>query len=212
MIHGFKSIYKQWGEKASDILDTPIEISSAIFPGSREALNFAMEKKCILGPQYSTKKDGKNILVDWQPFVTGSPKKYESSRNAALRELAEELGVCVIDEQNNLNKITSVIVQRRRYNVLVTTFAVEAIFLHPYDSTSSAFSICECEKKNKNFFSDDKSRKVQILVFGSCDDTLKIMKQISDKLPSNDTDPNSDFWISGSRMLMDGSVLYSFCS
>jgi hypothetical protein len=87
----------------------------------------------------------------------------------------------------------------------VTTFAVDAKFLQPFDISASSQFQTHSEK-------DDKTRKVQILVFGTGDDVLQIMNKISDKLPSNDTVPSQGSWISGVRMLVNSSVLFQFCT
>lgn len=201
-VHSFYNIYKGWDEKIYENKDV-INVSTAIYPGSLEALNSIRGGKCILGPQYMER--GK--LIDWQPFVTGSPcSKSETCEHAALRELAEELGVCVVNPEINLRKIATIDVKRGRFDSSVTTFTVDAAFLRPFHASySSQF------QQSTRHSNDDKSRKVQILVFGLYDDMVKILHEISDKLPSNDTVPNEKSWISGVRMLMECNILLPYC-
>jgi hypothetical protein len=224
--------YKPWGEHPVVEMNNEIHVSRYILDGFSEMANIIhnklgteVAKMWVLTPQYSN-EEGR--LIDLQVSVTGSPFITEQGyKTAAVREIAEEIGIAVNPSEiiSSFHRVSgSKKIQNYYYNVSnetqafcpqIAAVAKTAVMSIPIPlprsktiianaNVSSAIatttSLITPEQIHKN--KDDKSRKVQVFIFGEEDVLKKLLLKINFPMPSGDTIQGSgESHISGVRMV-----------
>jgi hypothetical protein len=147
---------------------------------------------CFLCPQY-TDKASQN-LTDFQLTVTGSFHKGEEAIKAAMREVHEEIGM--IPDVSRFREFSQIQIWNREIHN----------FFCEIDSSVQIEDLKTASLRNAVQGEDDKTKKVQIFVFGKFSDLESLMMKDIFPLPSNDT----DFVLSGPESYLTGFRLVSF--
>lgn len=122
----------------------------------------------IACPVYADPKTGK--IQDTQLAVTGTCYKDEDYLKAITRELSEEIGI--VAQEQNVVKISSMTGQKRTEVSYIVNISGAKCFNSRIDSVSTG--------------TDDKTKKVQIVVYGSIGDLLKLYTTVSERPDSDD--------------------------
>ena len=110
---------------------------------------------------------------DTQIAITGTEQKYENSKNALVRELEEEVGITTHSSNFTHEIIKKNETKTIKSYLLHATYAMEYIE-HEYDN----FDIIK---------QDVKSKKVQVIVWGTFEELDKLTKTIKKRRQSNET-------------------------
>jgi len=123
---------------------------------------FDYTKSYILGLGYTRN--------DVQFAITGTEQLNETTHQAIIRELEEEVGI-TIDETKLTNKIIKETPLRRN-----STYLLHASHAKPYNGYADMFV------QNR----DDKFRKVQVVIYGSLKEITKLIEMITRRRPSEE--------------------------
>jgi hypothetical protein len=159
-------------------------------------------KDTQLGTTGSLMKKNPNIPADLEkpPGLPDLMPLYENTEFGAVREVAEEIGI-FIDKSSLLNKTHARHPTRRHGQYQdVYTYTVDVSNCMPY-SPDAHSSSPELECTGENGWTDNRSKKVQILVHGELTELIEIVEQIKNRIPSNDLDS-----IKGLRLLHQQDV------
>jgi ADP-ribose pyrophosphatase YjhB (NUDIX family) len=152
----------------------------------------------VLLPVYHTTQN--NDIVDTQMSITGSCKRYESFDAAAIREIKEEIGL----SPELLQLICTESLGKKRNKHQLQTYITDANTCVLHSEQEQEQDKCSVT----NFPSDDKKRKVQIIVYGRIDPLLRIAETINHRPPSHDNliNNNQKFYIGGIRIVFTQSI------
>jgi hypothetical protein len=177
---------KLWGnDPLSIITDHPI-ISVYKLPGIKTMLrtictpSFNPSNMYVVCPQYSS--CGK--IIDIQFTITGSVILGETFKQAAEREIMEETGIFfpkIIPSVYRLSGKKSV-----------------QNFYCQLDNTASPIIQQFVTPKQ---FVDDRTKKIQVLIYGHFSILEKLFSEVKMPLPSDDTDCRKECFISGIRLI-----------
>lgn len=162
-------------------LDTKhVVLSTYVLPGLHRTLKLLPVDSVVLGPVYLSKD--KSHFVDTQPAVTGSRVSIRSklgsflcepSRNAVVRELTEELGIwCREDKLIQ----TAEFVERGKETITFSLNVSDAIAYNP-----------EIHKSKSHIGKDNRSKKVQVVVYGDPVIARKLVNSVTSRRIAKDT-------------------------
>lgn len=151
-------------------------ISNKVFEGIKQAIIKAKNKYESLDDIYiacPTYWKG-NKIVDTQICVTGKCHVDESSRDAVIREMSEELGFYT--PSNKLEYVIDIKTDTDIYD----TYIVDVQYIEPYNNTKHTFSVKE----------DDRTKKCQVIISGTKNDFIKIIENIRQRYANDENTIN----------------------
>jgi len=158
------------------INETFIEISGFKLNGLKKAYTKILSKHglCndiyIVCPLYNDVTTNK--LLDTQLSITGTCYVDENMMDTSIREVAEEIGIII--DKDKVEEIET----KTNINRSESTYIIDI-------QNSKSFDI------NKNNFEcgvDDKSRKIQIIVYGKLNDLIKTYEKVNNRPLSKESD------------------------
>ena len=155
-----------------------VEFSNFALSGLKESYNFVKKKMshncklkdCFVAcPVYADPKTGQ--ILDTQLAITGTCYKNEDYLPATLRELSEEIGI-VLANPNKLRQIKSFSGPKRTEVSYIANISGARCFNSNVDRIISG--------------TDDKTKKVQVVVYGTISDLLGLYENIHERPESDD--------------------------
>lgn len=184
------SIQRYQGTAYSHQLENaPILYSTSILRGIHQLCSYArslyksFDDVYVVAPTYWS--HAHENFTDSQITVTGSAYKKTSTRNiskkyVAMKEMCEEVGV-MPKTQDHLHDIVTITESKTILN-----FAVRALDCVGYSGDSNLFERTNGLTKKD----EDKSTKVQVMIFGTLSEIHEMMNQIIFRHPSDDLKDN----------------------
>lgn len=198
-------IFKQWKNPNNFILHKNVDVSHYILPKSKTILchlckslkskNEQFDDWYVLCPQY---QNSKFEILDLQMFVTGSCFENESPMCCVQRELQEEIGINV-DNEN----ITYICKTKSKNGSTTNNYLCQLSDNKSFTYHNSSSSPVIQQK-------DDKSQKIQVFVTIKRENIVSFSESILDPRYSNDTNLRSKNFIGGVTILSLTDVLHYF--
>jgi hypothetical protein len=166
--------------KVATIDETLVNLSTYVLPGLSDTIGALSADHVIIGPVYLSKD--KQHFLDTQPAVTGSrictrtklgSFLCEGAKDATVRELTEELGIwCTKDKLVE----TANVVDCKRETITFSLNVSDAVAYNP-----------EIHRSVSPLGKDDRSKKVQVVVYGDLDAALRLVNSVTKRRRAKDT-------------------------